>query len=60
LRTWTLQQDVIATADSYRPASRGAGLDQLAYPEASVVDGRLVFVYDRNRRDVLFVETDLK
>jgi len=59
LRTWTLQKDVLATADSYRPASWGAGADQLAYPEASVVDGRLVFVYDRNRRDVLFVETDL-
>ena len=59
LRTWALQQDVIATTDSYRPASWGAGTDQLAYPEASVVDGRLVFVYDRNRRDVLFVETNL-
>ncbi len=36
------------------------GPDQLAYPEATILDGRLVFVYDRNRRDVLFVETDLK
>jgi len=60
LRTWTMRKDVIATVGSYRPASWGAGPDQLAYPEATVIDGRLVFVYDRNRRDVLFVATDLK
>ena len=60
LRTWSIRKDVIATSGNLRPATWPDGLDQLAYPNAIILDGRLVFAYDRNRRDILFVETNLR
>ena len=59
LRSWSIREDVIATSGSYRPENWADGLDELAYPNALLVDDHLVFVYDRNRRDVLFVEVEL-
>ncbi|MDX9971621.1 MAG: sialidase family protein [FCB group bacterium] len=46
MESWYIQEDVI----------RGG---QLAYPYPLVVDGRLVFSYDRNRRESVFVEVTL-
>ena len=58
LRSWSIREDVIATSGSYRPVNWADGLDELAYPNALLVDDQLVFVYDRNRRDVLFVKVE--
>ncbi|MFH1742302.1 MAG: sialidase family protein, partial [bacterium] len=44
--TWSIKADVIHDG-------------QLAYPNGMILDGRLVFVYDRDRRQVLFVEVDI-
>ncbi len=46
LESWYLKEDVITGG-------------QLAYPCPLVVDGRLVFSYDRDRREVRFVEVTL-
>lgn len=60
METWSIQEDVIATSDNYRPDNRDKGLDELSYPMARIIDGRLYFVYDRNRRQVMFVEIDME
>jgi len=57
--TWAIREDIIASADHHRRDSAPPGLDELSYPDGILVDNRLVFVYDRNRRDVIFVEVDL-
>ena len=57
--TWSIRDDIIASADSYRPDGWEKGLDQLSYPDGILLDSRLVFVYDRNRRDIIFVEVDI-
>ena len=57
--TWSIRDDIIASADNYRPDGWAKGLDQLAYPDGILLDSRLVFVYDRNRRDIIFVEVDI-
>jgi hypothetical protein len=59
MESWCIRQDVIATTGSYRPDDWPNGLDRLAYPAAMLLDGKLVFVYDRNRRDAVFVEVDI-
>jgi hypothetical protein len=59
LESWSVKQTLIATSDNYRPHNWPAGLDGLAYPHAQILDGKLVFVYDRNRRDAMFVELEL-
>ena len=46
METWYLREDVITGG-------------QLAYPCALIVDNRLVFSYDRNRREARFVSVDL-
>jgi hypothetical protein len=46
MESWYLKEDVIHGG-------------QLAYPCPLIVDGRLVFVYDKNRRQSVFVEVDL-
>ncbi len=59
LESWSVKQDVIATSDNVRPHNWPGGLDRLAYPHAQILNGKLVFVYDRNRRDAMFVEVEL-
>jgi len=44
--SWYLKEDVITGGS-------------LAYPCPLIVDGRLVFSYDRNRREARFVEVEL-
>ena len=46
LESWSIQEDVL----------RGG---MLAYPNAIIVDGRLVFAYDRDRRQAWFVEVEV-
>lgn len=46
LKSWSIKEDVIAGG-------------QLAYPCPLVVDDKLVFTYDRNRRETRFVEVTL-
>lgn len=46
MESWSIKADVIHGG-------------QLAYPNAMILDGRLVFVYDRDRRQVRFVEVDV-
>ncbi len=46
LETWSIKADVIH--DGW-----------LAYPCGLILDGKLVFTYDRNRRQVRFVEVDI-
>jgi predicted neuraminidase len=46
LKSWSLKADVI----------RGGSL---AYPNPKILDGRLVFAYDHNRRQVRFVEVTI-
>jgi hypothetical protein len=46
MQSWYLKQDVITGG-------------QLAYPCPLIVEGRLVFSYDRNRRETRFVEVTL-
>ncbi len=46
MKTWYLKSDVITGG-------------QLAYPNPMVLEGRLVFVYDHDRRQVRFVEVNL-
>lgn len=59
LQSWSIREDVIATSGNYRPANWRDGPDQLAYPCGIVLGRRLAFVYDRNRRDVLFVKVEI-
>jgi hypothetical protein len=59
LETWSIREDVIASSGNYRPADWAEGLDWLAYPHGIVTGDRLVFVYDRNRREVIFVEVEI-
>jgi predicted neuraminidase len=59
LASWRIKKDVIATSNNPRPSGWNSGLDHLAYPSAIVLDGKLVFVYDRNRRQVMFVEVEI-
>lgn len=54
--SWADKQDLVATRDNPRPAGWAPGLDVLAYPCALLVDGQLVCVYDRNRRQTMFLE----
>lgn len=46
LKTWAIKADVIHGGS-------------LAYPNPGILDGRLVFAYDHNRRQVRFVEVTL-
>ena len=46
MKSWHLRQDVIHSG-------------QLAYPCPIILDGKLVFAYDHNRREARFVEVDL-
>jgi predicted neuraminidase len=46
LASWSIQENVLHGG-------------MLAYPNAIVVDGRLVFAYDRDRRQAWFVEVDI-
>lgn len=46
MENWQVKEDVITGG-------------QLAYPCPLIVDGRLVFAYDHNRRQARFVEVDL-
>lgn len=46
MESWYIKEDVITGGS-------------LAYPCPLIVDGRLVFSYDRNRREARFVEVDL-
>ena len=46
MQSWAVKEDVITGG-------------QLAYPCPLIVDGRLVFSYDHNRREARFVEVDL-
>ncbi len=46
MESWSIKQDVLTGAS-------------LAYPNAMVLDGKLVFVYDRDRRQVRFVEVEV-
>jgi predicted neuraminidase len=46
MNSWYLKDDIITGG-------------QLAYPCPLIVDGRLVFTYDRNRREARFVEVTL-
>lgn len=46
METWSIQEDVL----------RGG---MLAYPNGMVLDGRLVFAYDRDRRQAWFVEVEV-
>jgi hypothetical protein len=46
LASWSIREDVL----------RGG---MLAYPNAILVDGRLVFAYDRDRRQAWFVEVEI-
>ena len=46
MKSWYLKQDVITSG-------------QLAYPCPIILDGKLVFAYDHNRREARFVEVDL-
>jgi hypothetical protein len=59
LESWSVKQDLFATSGNVRPHNWPDGLDRLAYPHAQILDGKLVFVYDRNRRDAMFVEVEL-
>lgn len=60
MESWSVKEDVIATHGNYRPDDWPGGLDRLAYPAAMLLDdGRLVFVYDRNRREAMFVEVEI-
>jgi hypothetical protein len=47
METWSIKEDVI----------RGGSL---TYPNAIMLNGKVVFAYDRNRREARFVEVDLK
>lgn len=44
---WAIKEDVITGG-------------RLAYPNAIALDGKLVFAYDHNRREVRFVEVEFK
>ncbi len=46
MESWSIKADVIHGG-------------QLAYPNGMILDGHLVFVYDRDRRQVRFVEVDI-
>jgi hypothetical protein len=46
LQTWSMKENVITGGE-------------LAYPDAMILDGKLVFTYDRDRREVRWVEVDL-
>ena len=46
MKSWAIQEDVLHGG-------------MLAYPNGMVLDGRLVFAYDRNRRQAWFVEVEL-
>jgi hypothetical protein len=59
LQSWSIKQDVISSSGNPRPAKWQDTLDRLAYPHAQIVNGKLVFVYDRNRRDAMYVEVEL-
>ena len=69
MESWCIKEDLIATSGSYRPDNWDVNYDgpaypkgeqdQLAYPDPIGLDGRLVFVYDRNRRDVMFVAVEI-
>ena len=58
LESWAIREDVIATSGNYRPDDWADGPDKLAYPSGLVLEDRFVFVYDRNRREVMFVEVE--
>ncbi len=45
MKTWPIQEDVIHGG-------------QLAYPNGLILDGKLAFAYDRDRRQIRFVEVD--
>ncbi len=47
LETWSIKEDVI---------HGGA----LAYPNSMIIDDKLVFAYDRNRREAIFVEVEIE
>lgn len=60
LKTWSIQEDVIATSGNFRPANQGDGPDQLAYPSGLILaDGHFVFGYDLNRRQAMFVDVEI-
>jgi len=60
MKSWSIREDVIATQDNYRTDHLPPkGPDALAYPEPLILGRNLVFVYDRNRRDIVFVETEI-
>ncbi|MBM3187557.1 MAG: exo-alpha-sialidase [Chloroflexi bacterium] len=60
MASWSIREDVIASSGNYRPDNWPAGPNRLAYPHAKILDGKLVFVYDRNRRDAVFVEVEIR
>jgi hypothetical protein len=62
LVSWRIKVDIATMTPMPRPASYPPDRpDQLAYPSGLVLaDGRFVFGYDRNRRQAMFVEVDIR